>query len=183
MDCQRVGSLWTQQIRWCFFCTFVIRFLNRDCKSGLIFTQSIGRAKSGGPLSAWVTILGLFKLPVQGWSDLEPNNKYVTITMTWTTSRKFCRAQAGSGFRGSVSEQIGAYAGARAARVARDSWLGLPGLALQVKIDPEDGTVCTYPEHLGPVRPVSIASLGRQGPFVVCPGSNPSVNHIGAEVS
>lgn len=62
----------------------------------------------------------------------------------------------------------------------------MPGLALQVKIDPEDGTVCTYPEHLGPVGPVSlIASLGRQGPFVVCPGSNPSwVNDIGvAEVS
>ena len=94
-------------------------------KSGLIFTESIGRAKSGGPLSAWVTILGLFKLTVQGWSDLEPNDKYVTITMTWTTSRKFCRAQADSGFRGSVSEQIGAYAGARAARVARDSCPGL----------------------------------------------------------
>jgi len=30
------------------------------------------------------------------------------------------------------------------------AWLGL---ALQVKIDPEDGSVCTYPEHLGPVGP------------------------------
>ena len=63
--------------------------------------------------------------------------------MTYYDQQEVCRAQAGSGFRGSVSEEIGSFAGARA---GRDS---CPGLALQVKIDPEDGTVSTYPEHLG----------------------------------